>query len=114
MHRFHEGNANVISQVITRLRSVPAGLAPGRTESEQVAENISETGKNIFESAKTRKAGAFQPLVPILVVDTALFIIPEDLVCFGSFLELFFGFPVSRVSVRMKLQGQFPIGLFQL
>ena len=98
--RIHERDGQVIPEIGTSLDTTPAGTSPG-SESEKIFKNIPETGENIFKSSKTRKAGALQPLMTILVIDAALFIIPEHLICFGSFLEFILGFLIAGIFIGM-------------
>ena len=49
-----------------------------------------------------------------LVVALALLLFAENLVGFGRFLELFLGFPVSRVAIRMVFEGELAVGFLYL
>ena len=48
------------------------------------------------------------------VILGALFAVGEDLIGFVCFLEFFLGLPIAGIAIWMKLDGQAPVGLFDL
>jgi len=49
-----------------------------------------------------------------LIVKTALFTVPQDLVGFSCLLESFFGVLVAGVAVWMEFESQLAVGGFEL
>ena len=68
----HKTEGQVIAQVSTTLCS-RSGTSTAAAESEEILENITETRKNVFKSAKTGKPGSFKPCMTVLVVDSPFF-----------------------------------------
>jgi len=99
---FHERDLHVIAQI---------GPRPGRAsrpgspvaESEDVAEDIAKTRKNIVETGKALETRTAQSLVAILIVDFPFLLVAEDFIGLGGFLEFVLRFPVPRISVRVVL-----------
>jgi hypothetical protein len=90
----------------------PAGSASSCPESEEIFEDIAETGKNIFKPGKSGKPGAAEPFMAIPVIEIPLFGVPQNLVSLGGLFKFFLGFFVSWVPVRMILKGQLAVCLF--
>src|SRR5262249_13969503 len=111
--RFLEFNFEVVAQIIT----APAARArPSASGAEEITKNV---GVDLFETlAEIKSAEAPGPLwtlkysMPKTVVLGALLRIREDLVRLVYFLESLFGLFIARITVRMKLNGQTPIGFF--
>ncbi len=108
----HEFQGEVVAQVRAALG--PGARPAAAAEAEEALEDVSEAGEDILEPAESRKAGAFEPGMAELVVDTSFFTVPQDLVGFGGLLELLFGFLVAGVAVGMELERQLAVGGFEL
>jgi hypothetical protein len=98
--RFHERQLHVVTQVGAPMHATPR-TAP-TAKAEKIFEDITETGKDILEAAKTGKSRPFQALVAILVINLPFFGIPEDIVGLGGLLEFLFSTLITWVFVGMK------------
>ena len=91
-------------------------MAPSRSSakkfSEDIAEDIFKAGREIEPSPE--RPPVSKGRVAKLIVLGPLFGIREDLIGLRDFLKFFFCLFVSGISVRMVLQRQLPVGLFDL
>ena len=107
-------------QVVSARRS---GLATASTAAakttESATENIAKVRENIFETealaaesaaTKATTGGVKAELVILLT----LLGVAQNVISFGSLLELLFGFLVARVLVRVVLDGKFLVGVLDL
>ena len=109
----HEGDPQIVAQIGARPgRRARAGTS--RVEAEDIAEDVAEARKDVFETGKAPVAGAVQPFMAVPVVDIPFFRVAQDLVGLGRLLELLLRFLVSRIPVRMVLHGELAIALFYL
>jgi hypothetical protein len=60
--RFHETELHIIAQVGSPVRPAPGPAASAKTE--KIFENVSKTGKDVFETAKTGKPRPSSPWWP--------------------------------------------------
>jgi hypothetical protein len=100
-------------QIISEIGSLPGTRtgAAAWTETKEVAKDIAKTGENILEPRETAKPGALQTIMAEAVVQLPFFGIPQHLVSLRGFLKPFFGFCIIWVPVRVKFEGQLPVGL---
>ena len=106
-----------ILQVVAQIGPRPgcrARSGTSRVEAEDIAEDVAEARKDVFEAGKAPVAGAVQPFMSVPAVDLPFFRIAQDLVGLGRLLELLLRFFVSRIPVRMVLHGELAVALFYL
>ena len=89
------------------LRSSPAAPA----EPEEVLENFPQAAEEVVKAAQIHP---LQPGLTIEVIEPALLGIGQDLVGFRDPFEVLFRVSVPGVAVRVVLQGQPPVGAFQV
>jgi hypothetical protein len=87
---------------------------PGSPKTEKVFENIPERPENVAEIPEAGKPGIPQALVTVLIIETALFRVPQYFVGFGGLFKILLRCLVSRIAVRVVFQGQLTITLFDL
>jgi len=117
---FEESNLHIVAQI-------RAALWPGRigaAAAKEVVEDASaparsksflENIKGIVESAPGPTTAAHARIksgVAILIVSRPLLRVAQSFVGFADFLEFVLGGLIAGILVRMKLDGQFPIGFF--
>ena len=110
-----EGDLHVVAEVPApvRLGCVGGPSAEEVFEEAAPAEDLAEDFKRIVEAAGAgiSAGAAVEGGVAVLIVSGPLLGVVEHFVCFAQFLELLFGGFVSRVLVRVMLEGQFPVSL---
>jgi hypothetical protein len=108
----HEVQLQIEAQVRPTLHTgTPSATA---AETEKIFENAAEAGEDVFESSESGKSRSLESFVAKLVVDLPFVGIPQNFIGLCGFLEFLFGFLVSRILVRMVLEGQFPVGGLEL
>src|SRR5512139_701442 len=105
-------NLQVVAQV--RARMGPGSSPGGRAEAEEILENISERGKDVFEPAETGEPRALEAFDAVPVVNFAFVGIAEHFIGLGGEFELLLALPVSGVSVRVALHGDLAVAFFYL
>jgi hypothetical protein len=104
-------------EMIAKVSSpVRTGASSRRPSAKKLAENISEDILKAGGEIKPFSEGASvsEGRMPELVVLSPLLGIGQDLVSLRDFLKLFLRLLVSRISVRVILQRQLPVSLFDL
>ena len=109
------------------VRSAARAAKTAEAAAKDVAENIAEVNTVAAKAAETAKtagaAGAAAVLgsvvgvntgKAVLVVELALLRVRKHLVCLVDLLELFLGFLVAGVIVRVVLHGQLAVSLFDI
>ncbi len=111
---FFQADLEVVTQVGTAI-DVGASAGTTATAAEDIAEDVAESvGKTVEAlTAATTAHLRIDAVVAVAIVGRTLVGVGEDLVGFLGFLELFLGFFVVRVAVRVVLHGQLAVGLFQ-
>lgn len=112
--RFEEIDRDAGAKTFTSASRSAAPTAPSSSEdpSEDIAEGLEDIG-DILES-RAPSAAVAQPCVAVAVVAGFLFVVGEDFVGLGAFLEAFGGFFISGVAVRMKFHRLLAIRLLDL
>ena len=108
---FTEGNGHVVAQIVALLRPGTAGT--GSSETEQVAEHVSELGENIFGAVECRAAHAGIGRAEAVIVGPS-FGVAENVVGFGGLLEFLFRLGIVRIVVGMILERQLSVGVLDL
>ncbi len=114
MDSFHECDAEVIAQVVSRNGTVAPGLCPGSAKTEKISEYIAKAGENIVKIAGTAVPAVLQPIMTVGVVYLPLLRITEHLIRFGAFFEVRFRLFISGIAIRMIFHRQLAIGFFNL
>ena len=101
------------------LAQIGAGLGPfgpGRPfpEAEEFFEHVPKGAKDILKTAEAADIHAGQARLAVQVVKLPLLGIRQHLVSFGNELELLFRRCVPGILVGMILEGQLPVGAFDL
>ena len=112
---FFESQFEIVTKVRSTLTPFASTTATAKeiAESEDVAENVAEIGKDVgVESTET--AGAANSGMTEAVIAGALLGVAEDSIGFSSFLELLFGFRVTGIAVRVILHREFAVSGFDL
>ena len=109
---FHEGEFEVVAQVITALGGTATPAAPHNVaEAEQVAKDVAELAKDSWiEAGGPRTAVAMTK--PIIM--RALLLIAQNAVGFRSLLEFFFSRVVSLILIRVVFHREFAVGALDL
>src|SRR5271157_1016468 len=106
-NRIHKTYVKLVMKVLS---SPNSGLpASSRAEPEKLLEYIAEAREYISEISKSGKTGLLQSGMAELIVQAAFLNITEHFVSFGRFLKLLFSLLVTRISIRVKLQGKFSV-----
>jgi hypothetical protein len=113
VHGLHKRDGDIITQIIPGNRTVPPRPCPFPS-AEQIAEQVTETGKDILKITRTLVAATLQAFMPIGIIDLALLDITEDFIGLGTLLKTGLGLLIIRISVRMVLHGQCPVSLLDL
>jgi len=92
----------------------PAHGSTRAATTEHVTENVAESGENIAYVREPAAAHATRAIVAKPVVERPLFRIRENLIGLRSVLETRLGFLVTRIAVRVKLEGKLAVGALQL
>jgi hypothetical protein len=127
-HRLIEFNFQIVAQIGTAHRcftiAAPsaaaekvlenaAASAHGAHEGAQRFLEIDATAESAGTAAKPAAAGTKRGRA-VLVIPLAFVGIAEDFIGLGDFLEFLLGVFVAGVFVRVKLNGQFAVGLFDV
>ncbi len=84
------------------------------TTSKKVSKYTAKLGKDVVHIHTTLAIGALHPCHAKLVVAGFLVGIAKHIVRLGSLLKLLFGLLIARIAIRMVLEGQLTVSLFQL
>ena len=76
--------------------------------------DVAKVAKCLRIKTLRRASRPLQSLMPEPVVSSAFLHIRQNAISLGGFLEFLLGRRVTRVAIRMKLHGYFPVGLFYL
>src|SRR5690606_9701798 len=86
-----------------------------KSTSESTSKNIAEMRENIFHIHSTttaKSAGTAYACVTVLVIASFFLWITQNLISFGRFFKLFFGFFIARIFVRVIFYGLFAVSFF--
>ena len=108
-----ERDGQIITEIGSLARPVAsAARGAAHAEPEKIPEYVAEVGEDVFiglEAALAVQAGMAEAIITRALVGVA-----QNVIRLGSLLELGFRFLIARVSVRVILHGEFPVGLFNL
>ena len=106
------------------IRRTARAAKTAEAAAKDVAENIAKVNTIAAKTAETSKAAGAAAVLgsvvgvntgkAVLVVELALLRVRKHLVCLVDLLELFLGFLVAGVIVRVVLHGQLAVSLFDL
>jgi hypothetical protein len=117
-NRILDRNFQIVADIVATPRPA-AGSAPPPAppkhiaEAKQVAQNVPEVAKRLRIKTLRRATGTLQTLVPEPVIRRPLLRVGQNSVRLGGFFELFFGFRVPRIPVRMILHRHLAIRRLQ-
>ena len=126
-----EGDFKVVAQVASRLSAgaiTSSAAAPKEifkataTAAKGTAKDLGEDVRGVMEAAKaapteaaaTATTAAFEGGMAVAIVCGTFVLITENLVSFAELLEFFFCFLIVRVFIRVILNGQLAVSLFEL
>jgi len=107
--RFHESYGEIITRSAPSLALVapPRPLRRTRKKSSKISPKLEKISSKPPKAAET---GYFSTFVAESIIEVPLFLVMEDLIGFSRFFKAFFGLFISRIPVRVILQGHFPVG----
>ena len=112
-----EVDFEIVAQIVSILRRI--GRAASSAASEKAAERIvsaatasEEAVEDIERIAGVGGSASAQTILAVPVVELAFLRVAENLVGLRDLFELFGGFRVVRILVRMILDGKFAVGSF--
>jgi hypothetical protein len=112
MHGLHERNSEVVTQIIAGDRPSTPRLRP--PSPEEVAEQVTKAGKDIFKISRPLISTALQPFMAIGIVDLSFLNIAEHLIGLSTLFKTGLGLFIIRIAVRVILHGMGPISLLDL
>jgi len=110
--RVHKFNSEIVMEVCASAR--PGLLSTPSAEPEELLKYVAETRKYVAEIPESGKAGLLKPGMAELIIQAALLHIAEYFVRLSRLFEPLLSLFVTRISIRVVLQGEFSIGLFDL
>src|SRR5579872_290333 len=110
---FFKFQSQVFAQIGSALHAIATAAAPAPSaehvaKSKELTEDVAEVLKDCRIKSRTLRRAA-QTCVAIAVVNRSFFRVGEYRIGLADFLKLLFRVRIVRISVRMILQGQFPI-----
>src|SRR5262245_42689607 len=114
--RLLEGDLEVVAQIRAPLRSTAtAASAEDVAEAEQIAEipeDVLEARERV--GIEPARADAAHARMPEAIVHRSLLGIRDDRIGLGGFLEVFLGFVIARVPIRVVFQRELPVRALDL
>ena len=109
---FLQGQDHLVPEIGPGL--VLIGPVAGAAVIKEIFKHLPEGTEEVFKAAETAQVQAFQTSLAVKVIDLAFFRIRQDLVGFRDAPEVPFRHLVPGVPIRVILQGQAPVGDFDL